>query len=76
MDLRAGDRVRGIRGQSGGAGTVRQVKLGRRLPMLSGESVMSEDVVVVEWDHIPGAQTAPQRTNEVPASALERVRPT
>jgi hypothetical protein len=41
--------------------------------MVSGENVVGPAMVVVEWDHIPGAQTAAQRVSEVPADALERV---
>ena len=72
MSFKPGDRVRATRGQSRTDGTVKRVIPGEQIPLQSGEVIVRDPTIVVEWDHIPGATTAAQRTNSAPAGALER----
>ena len=73
MSFRPGERVRGVRGQSNGEGTVRRVIATPPLRGLNGEIIPQDAMVHVEWDNIPGARTAAQRTHAAPESTLERV---
>lgn len=73
MSFRPGDRVRGVRGQTPGEGTVTRVVPGAPLRGVNGEVVPTDATVYVEWDNIPGATTRAMRTHAAVASALERV---
>lgn len=74
MSFKVGNRVRGVRGTSSVEGTVVGVDPARRLPTLGGEAFI-ESQVHVEWDHIPGATTAAERTSNASEGTLERVTP-